>query len=436
MTGAPTPEVVRRRLEAIRERTLALIAPLDWAALRKQHVSILSPMVWDLGHIGNFEELWLVRALGGEPLEDGYDRIFDAVANPRSTREALPLPDRRELFDYLGRVREATLAILDGAAGTARPADDPLTAHGLVWELVAEHEEQHQETLLQEMQAMAEPLYVPGVRRRPPPGGPVPEEMIEIPAGPFVLGTDRPDFAYDNERRAHEVDLPAFAIDSAPVTNAAYLAFIAAGGYRERGFWSEPGWRWREETGAEAPLYWRRGEDGSWRQRRLDREREPAPDEPVIHVSYCEAEAFARFAGKRLPTEAEWEKAALWDPRAGRARAYPWGDEPPTPERANLDQLAFGPAPVGAYPAGVSAYGVHQMLGDVWEWTSSDFLAYPGFAAFPYPEYSEVFFGGDSKVLRGGSWATRPGVARGTFRNWDYPIRRQIFTGIRCARDL
>ncbi len=156
---------------------------------------------------------------------------------------------------------------------------------------------------------------------------------------------------------------------------------------------------------------------------------------PVVHVCYWEAEAYANFAGKRLPTEAEWEKAALWDPEAGRARPWPWGDEPPTPARANLDQLAFEPAEVGAYPAGVSAYGVHQMVGDVWEWTASDFAAYPGFVAFPYAEYSEIFFGSDYKVLRGGSWATRPAVARGTFRNWDYPIRRQIFAGFRCAQE-
>jgi gamma-glutamyl hercynylcysteine S-oxide synthase len=435
-----TSETLRRRLEAVRERTLALVAPLDWTALRKQHVAILSPMVWDLGHIGNFEELWLSRALGGAPLEPKYDRMFDAIANPRPTREALPLPDRAGLFDYLGRVREGALGVLAEPLAAAPAAGwgdgDPLTAGGFVWEMVAEHEEQHQETLLQAMQAMSEPLYVPGVRRRPPPAGAVPEGMIEIPAGSFTMGSDRPGFAYDNERQAHEVDLPAFAIDSAPVTNRAYLAFIEEGGYREPAHWSEAGWRWREGTGAEGPLYCRRGDDGRWRQRRFDREREPAPDEPVIHVCYWEAEAYARWRGARLPSEAEWEKAALWEPAAGRARLYPWGDEPTTPERANLDQLAFGPAPVGAYPAGASAYGVQQMVGDVWEWTSSDFLAYPGFAAFPYAEYSQVFFGPDFKVLRGGSWATRPAVARGTFRNWDYPIRRQIFSGFRCARDL
>jgi gamma-glutamyl hercynylcysteine S-oxide synthase len=157
--------------------------------------------------------------------------------------------------------------------------------------------------------------------------------------------------------------------------------------------------------------------------------------EPVMNVTYWEAESFARFAGKRLPLEAEWEKAALWDPDRGEARTYPWGNEPATPERANLDQLAFGPAEAGAFPAGVSAYGVHQMVGDVWEWTSSDFRAYPNFHAYPYREYSEVFFGPEYKVLRGGSWATRPAVARGTFRNWDFPIRSQIMSGIRCARD-
>jgi iron(II)-dependent oxidoreductase len=154
-----------------------------------------------------------------------------------------------------------------------------------------------------------------------------------------------------------------------------------------------------------------------------------------VHVCFWEAEAFARWRGKRLPTEAEWEKAAVWDPATGGSRCYPWGDDDPRPEHANLDQMAFEPAPVGSYPAGVSAVGAHQMIGDVWEWTASDFTAYPDFEPYPYEEYSAVFFGRDSKVLRGGSWATRPAVARATFRNWDFPIRRQIFAGFRCVRD-
>jgi iron(II)-dependent oxidoreductase len=161
----------------------------------------------------------------------------------------------------------------------------------------------------------------------------------------------------------------------------------------------------------------------------------PDPKAPVIHVSYHESEAFARWAGKRLPSEEEWEVAAAWDPAAHVHRTFPWGDEAPGETTANLDQLTFGVAPIGAHGDNVSPLGCYGMLGDVWEWTSSDFGGYPSFAAFPYPEYSQVFFGTEYKVLRGGSWATRPGAVRNTFRNWDYPIRRQIFSGFRCARD-
>jgi iron(II)-dependent oxidoreductase len=167
----------------------------------------------------------------------------------------------------------------------------------------------------------------------------------------------------------------------------------------------------------------------------MDRWADAEAPVPVCHVCYHEADAYARWAGRRLPTEHEWEAAATWDPETGTKRAYPWGDEEPGPLHANLDQLSFGLAPVGAYPRNVSPIGCYGMVGDVWEWTASDFDRYPGFEAFPYDEYSKAFFGPDHKVLRGGSWATRPGAIRGTFRNWDYPIRRQIFSGFRCARD-
>jgi len=447
-------EAIRRRLEEVRERTLALVAPLDWSLLRRQHVPILSPMVWDLGHVGIFEETWMLRRIAGEGwLRPAYERMFDPVVNPRPSRETLPLPERGELFGYLSDVRERALIHLLAAGGNgAAPPGDPetaaLLARGYVWELIAEHEEQHQETLLQAMQAMAGPFYQPALRRPTPRPPAAPERgMVEVPAGPFPMGRAGDGFAYDNERGAHEVDLPSFAIDRFPVSNAQYLAFVENGGYRRDEAWSAAGRRWRDETGTAAPLYWLApgqpapdgaetaagaDEDG-WRLRRFGRVLPVDPDEPVTHVTFWEAEAYAAWAGKRLPTEAEWEKAALWDPAAGRTRAHPWGEEPPDATRANLDQLAFGPARLGAYPAGASAYGVEQMLGDVWEWTASDFRAYPGFTAFPYAEYSEIFFGPDHRVLRGGSWATRPAVARGTFRNWDFPFRRQIFTGIRCA---
>jgi iron(II)-dependent oxidoreductase len=267
------------------------------------------------------------------------------------------------------------------------------------------------------------------------------------------MGAPPEGFAYDNERPRHRRHVDAFEIGRHPVTNGEYVEFIAAGGYLDAAFWSEEGWAWRKEAGLAAPQYWRpAGADrppgaeeardvsrdagtAAWR-RQTSLGTEPLPElAPVVHVCFHEAEAFARFAGARLPTEAEWEKAAAWDPDAPASRRYPWGEEPPVDRLANLDQLAFAPVAVGTHPLGRSASGVEGLLGDAWEWTSSTFGGYEGFTAFPYEEYSKVFFGSEYRVLRGGSWATRPAVARNTFRNWDYPIRRQIFSGLRLARD-
>ncbi|MFD0776300.1 SUMF1/EgtB/PvdO family nonheme iron enzyme, partial [Streptomonospora algeriensis] len=267
-----------------------------------------------------------------------------------------------------------------------------------------------------------------------PPAFAGPEEVL-VEAGPFTMGTTADPWAYDNECPAHTVDLPPFLIDTRAVTNARYLEFVTDGGYDDPRWWSERGWDWRTRSGKRAPAFWIRDGAGGRLRRRLGGV-EPLPmDEPVQHVCFYEAEAYARWAGKRLPTEAEWEKAARYDPATGACRRFPWGFEEPGAGHANLGQRLLRPAPAGTYPAGAAPCGALQMLGDVWEWTSSDFAGYPGFTAFPYREYSEVFFGGDYKVLRGGSWATHPTAVRATFRNWDHPIRRQIFSGFRCARD-
>jgi iron(II)-dependent oxidoreductase len=247
------------------------------------------------------------------------------------------------------------------------------------------------------------------------------------------MGTDLEAWAYDNERPAHEATVAPFHLDAVPVTCGSYAAFVADGGYRDRRWWSDAGWAWRTEAGLAHPEFWRADGDG-WTVLHFGSHRPLLADEPVAHVCWYEADAYARWAGKRLPTEHEWEFAASWGPD-GRKCRWPWGDEPPDAERANLGQRHDRPAPVGSYPAGVSRWGVHQLVGDVWEWTASAFGPYPGFRSFPYREYSEVFFGSEHKVLRGGSWATSPLALRSTFRNWDYPIRRQIFAGFRCARD-
>jgi iron(II)-dependent oxidoreductase len=302
--------------------------------------------------------------------------------------------------------------------------------------MVLQHEYQHNETILQTLQLKQGRPYTPYARVELPPGAQSAGAgaMVRFPGATVTIGTDDRSAAYDNERPRHAVELAPFHIDVHPVTNGEYLGFMEAGGYERRELWSDAGWRWLQEARVSAPKYWER-RDGAWWSRTMDRTGPVDPSHPVCHVCWHEADAFARFAGKRLPTELEWEAAASWDPSTGTARTYPWGEEPPSRELANLDQLGFGTTGIGAYPRNVSPIGCSGMIGDVWEWTSSDFGPWPGYESFPYKEYSEVFFGPDYKVLRGGSWATRPGAVRNTFRNWDYPIRRQIFSGFRCARD-
>ncbi|MDX1643735.1 MAG: DinB family protein, partial [Thermoanaerobaculia bacterium] len=245
------PAAVAARLEAVRERTLALVAGLDWETLRRQHVSILSPMVWDLGHIANFEELWLGRELAGtEPLREDVDELFDAIANPRPTREALPVPVGRALLEYLDQVRRQSLDLLTRVEELDR---SDLLENGFVYEMLAEHEEQHQETLLQALQLLDGSPYAPGQRRRLPAARFVARDMVVIPGGRFLMGAASDAFVYDNERRRHEVELDDFLIDRTPVTNSDFLVFVEEGGYGRRDLWSAEGWAWREETGAEAP---------------------------------------------------------------------------------------------------------------------------------------------------------------------------------------
>ena len=420
--------VLAAQLEAARSRTLELLAPLSDEDLVRQHSPLMSPLVWDLAHTGHFEELWLLRRVAGKRASDGrFDRVYDAFESPRAERPELDLLSPEEARRYLEDVRARVLNVLDEVDFDS---DDPLLRDAFVYGMIVQHEYQHQETILATLQLRdgAYPL-----RDEPdPPSIPAEHREVLVEGGTFVLGASDEPWAYDNERDAHEVSLPAFWIDATPVTNGPYLEFIEAGGYADRRHWSEEGWAWRSESAAEHPQFWHRG--GEWTRVRFGHSEPLPPDEPVQHVCWFEADAYARWAGKRLPTEAEWEKAATWDPGRGKRR-YPWGDEEAGSHHANLGQRRFRPAVAGSFAEGASPWGCRQMLGDVWEWTSSDFLPYPGFEAFPYREYSEAFFGSEFKVLRGGSWATHPLVARATFRNWDYPIRRQIFAGFRCARD-
>ncbi len=367
---ASSKEAIEERLAEARRRTLELIQPLDDEQLNRVYSPLLSPLAWDLGHIANFEELWLVQTIGDrEPLNGELGRFYDAIENPRKTRGALPILRDAELRAYLGDVRERTLEVL-GEVDIGPDVEDPLLRDGFVYEMLLAHELQHNETMLQLLQMVDgyEPVRIdPGPHAAPDQSS---AEMIEVDGGEHTIGAPPKGFAYDNERPQHTVELAPFEIDRLPVTNGAYIRFV-------------------EETGAEPPMYWERNGEHGWIDTAMGRRQPIGPADPVVHVSWHEADAFARWAGKRLPTEQEWEAASV-----------------------DL-----------------------QGIGQVWEWTSSDFLAYPGFRAFPYREYSEVFFGDEYKVLRGGSWPTHRSVMRPSFRNWDLPQRRQIFSGIRCARE-
>jgi iron(II)-dependent oxidoreductase len=414
-------------LAEARRRTLALVASVSDADLERVHSPLMSPLAWDLAHIAAYEDLWLVHRYGERPLlREDLASMYDAFETPRAVRGEQPLLGPAQAREYLDEVRARTLEVID-----ERGLGD-----GLLHEMVLRHEHQHDETMLQTLQLACLPNYeLAGRRPMPDPSADrhTGLELIEVPAGPCTIGADADGFAYDNERPRHRTDLRGYLIGRTPITNATYLAFVEGGGYERREWWSAEGWAWKARYDITRPGAWTADHAAEWRLGRL----EPLhPDRPVIHVSWFEADAFARAHGARLPTEFEWEKAARWDQEAQRALRYPWGRRAPVPGlHANLDQRGCGTAPVGAYPAGASPYGALGMIGDVWEWTLSAFEGYPGFVAHPYREYSEVFFGSDYRVLRGGSWATRTRVATPAFRNWDYPQRRQIFAGFRIARD-
>lgn len=428
-------EALADELTKARNRTLLLV-DFDDAELRRQYDPLMSPLIWDLAHIGQQEELWLLR--GGDPARPGLlsaqvDHLYDAFVHSRASRVDLPLLPPTGARNYCATVRGKVLDTLE-----ALPDGHP---DAFTFGLVVSHENQHDETMLQ---ALSLRSGAPLLDR----GTPLPRgrtglagTSVLVPGGEFVLGVDAASEPYslDNERPAHVVDVPAFRIGRVPVTNAEWRQFVDDGGYDQPRWWSDAGWKYRRGAGLTAPLFWHGGASAGTRTRFGHVEDIPG-DEPIQHVTYYEAEAYAAWAGARLPTEVEWEKACAWDPHTRTRRRYPWGSAELDTEVANVGGEALRPAPVGAYPGGASAYGAEQMLGDVWEWTSSPLRPWPGFTPMVYKQYSEPFFdgvaSGEYRVLRGGSWAVAPGILRPSFRNWDHPIRRQIFSGVRLAWDV
>jgi len=419
---------IRATLERTRAATEALLEPVGDHELLEQFSS-QPPLVWSYAHIAYFEELWLLRhIMERAPISYLHDEVYNAFRNGPSERASLPILRPPAARAYADDVRAR---VLDALEHIDLDAPNALLRKGFVFGLVIQNELKQQEAMLQTLQsrtASEYPLPEPPALDQAPSG---PAE-IYVPAGSFILGAVDQPWAYDNELVPHEVELRGFRIDRAPVTNGEFAKFVDDSGYRKRRLWHADGWERLERDSVGAPLYWEQDSDG-WSRVRFGRREPVPPSEPVQHVSWFEADAFARWAGKRLPTELEWERAAGWHDHEGKFR-YPWGQEWMGFE-ASLDHRRFSPAPAGSYAGGVSPVGCVQMGGDVWEWTSSYFQPYPGFLSFPYPEYSEVFFGEEYRVLRGGSWATDALVARTSFRNWEHPGRRQMFAGFRCARD-
>lgn len=409
---------------------LALLDGLTDAELLGPRGHFVEPPIWETGHVGWFQEYWILRRLdGAESLLPGSDGIYDSFHVSYKRRWDHPFPSREETLDYLAEVLRRCAARLGSREPTAEDA--------YFYTLAALHEDMHAESFMMILQthgyrrpslgrfdpACAAPAVDPAFR----------PHDVHVPGGLFTLGADRSEpFVFDNEKWAHPVEVKPFRISAMPVTNAEFQAFVEDDGYRRRECWSRRGWDWRRREGAEHPLFWTRDEAGEWRARMFDTVAPLEPWHPVVHVNWYEAEAFCRWAGRRLPTEVEWEMAATFDFTAGRKRRFPWGDEPPTPERASLDYRARGTVDVRVRPEGDSPVGCRQMIGNVWEWVEDTFQAYPGFVCDPYAEYSQPYFG-EKKVLRGGAWTTRSRLIRATYRNFYKRHRRNILAGFRTA---
>jgi len=407
------PELLRRT----RERTLKLAAAISDEDLERQIDPIMSPLVWDIAHIAAYEDLWLVHRGGGKPLlRPDLAALYDAFETPRAVRGEIAQLNAAQAREYLAAVRERALELA---------AEQQLDTE--IVEMVLRHELQHRETICQTLALAQLPGFDPDFREPAPPapGGHSGLEFAQIEGGEFTIGASGEQFAYDNEMPCRMLRVERFEIGLTPVTNASWLEFVAEGGYRERQWWSEEGWAWVTAEAITAPLYWDLGDPSSPLELTSCGPRELDPDRPAAQISFFEAEAFARARGARLPSETEWEAAAQWQSGAPADRSG-----------ANVGQVSFDTAPVGAYPGGAADCGALDLIGNLWEWTASEFDGYPGFKPHPYPEYSQVFFRNGYRVLRGGSWATDGRVASPTFRNWDLPLRRQIFSGVRLARDI
>lgn len=427
-----TPARLVESLRDARQTELQLFASLADSQLLGEQGHFLEPPIWEVGHVGWFQEWWLLRHLeGAKPILDGSDSIYDSFNVSYRLRWDHAYPSRQKTLQYVSEVLERSIGRLGGGASSDRDA--------YFYTLAALHEDMHAENLTMILASLRYPLpelsqFDAACANPPADESWIPHD-VAVPGGTFLLGATRDEpFVFDNEKWAHEVSVPAFRIGAAAVTNADFRAFADDGGYRRRELWTARGWDFRRRSRVEKPFFWVR-EGNEWLERSFDRLLPLRPWHPIAGVSFYEAEAYCKWAKRRLPGEAEWEMAASFDPRTGTKRRFPWGEHPPRPDQANLDYRAGGTVDVRALAAGDSALGCRQMIGNVWEWVAGTFSPYPGFVCDPYKEYSQPYFG-TKKVLRGGAWTTRSRLIRNTWRNFFMPQRRNLYAGFRtCALD-
>lgn len=433
MNNSATVEDITAALLDARSRTLALVEGLDEEQLLGPILPTVNPLRWEIAHVAYFHELWVLRHLGGQKaIRADADTLFDSISIPHERRWQLPLPSLEDTFLYMNDVLQAELVQLK------RLELDDSTRYFYLLALF--HEDMHSEafTCTRQTLGYSMPCFMRKNEQKKFPSPPRHED-IEIPGGTFLLGAERDDgFRFDNEKWAHKVTVAPFEIAKYAVSNEDYLEFVEADGYRKEQYWSDTGWQWRSEKKLEHPVYWKKDPGRQWHVRQFDQWNPLVPAHATVHVSWYEAEAFCNWAGRRLPTEAEWEFAAACDPNKQengmlQKMVFPWGDHLHE-DHANLDGGNLGPVEVDGFAEGDSAFACRQMIGNVWEWTASAFFPYPGFSPDWYTEYSRPLFG-QTKVLRGGAWATRGRMLRNTWRNYYGPDRNDVFAGFRtCAR--
>jgi len=435
MSRTVTTAYLTEILRDARSRTLELLQGLDAAQLIGPKLDTVNPMLWEIGHVAWFYEYFILRRLyNHRPLLANGDDLYDSIKIAHDTRWNLPLLSLDDTIAYMGQVQDALIGRLDGTM-----ADQ---ADSFIYRFATFHEDMHDEAFLWTRQTLAYPRPALAIASEglPPDAdaGDLPGD-VEVPGGTFWLGSPRnASFLFDNEKWGHPVTVAPFRIARAPVTNSQIAAFVEDSGYWRQELWDEEGWRWRHSVEAEHPVYWQRDDAGNWHVRRFHEWLPLPPHQPVIHVNWYEANAYCRWAGRRLPTEVEWEVAAIGEATANGSelspgkRRFPWGDEPTTRYHANLDGRALGCIDAAALPEGDSAFGCRQMLGNVWEWTGDSFAPYPGFTPDAYREYSQPLFG-NTKVLRGGAWTSRSRMVSATYRNYFGPERRDVFAGFRTC---